>query len=55
MWSNIWIGLGPARPNESTAWFRIRLDHCFYTLGWQDAAQKVFGLFWSELVWYEAR
>jgi hypothetical protein len=31
MWSNIRAGLGPARPNEGTAWFRAGLGHCFYT------------------------
>jgi hypothetical protein len=61
MWSNIRVGLGPARPNESTIWFRAvdrfraGLGHCFYTLGWHGTAQKMFGLFWLEPVWHEAR
>jgi hypothetical protein len=45
MWSNIRAGLGPARPNEGTAWFRAGLGHCFYTSGWHGTAQKLFGLF----------
>jgi hypothetical protein len=55
MWSNIRAGLGPARPNEGTAWFRAGLDHCFYTSGWHGTAQKLIGLSWSEPVWHEAR
>jgi hypothetical protein len=50
MWSNIRVGLGPARPNESTTWFRAGLGHCFYTLGWHGTAQKMFRLFWPEPV-----
>jgi hypothetical protein len=55
MWSNIRAGLGPARPNEGTAWFRAGLGHCFYTSGWHGTAQKLFGLSWPEPVWHEAR
>jgi hypothetical protein len=44
MWSNIWVGLGPARPNEDTTWFRGGLGHCFYNSGWHDTVQKFFGL-----------
>jgi hypothetical protein len=55
MWSNIQAGLGPARPNEGTTWFRAGLDHCFCTSGWHDTAQKFVGLFWPEPVWHEAR
>jgi hypothetical protein len=55
MWSNIRAGLGPARPNEGTIWFRAGLGHCFYTSGWHGTAQKFFGLSWSEPVWHEAR
>jgi hypothetical protein len=51
MWSNIWVGLGPARPNEGPAWFRDGLDHYFYTSGWHDTIQKFFGLFYLEPVW----
>jgi hypothetical protein len=29
MWSNIRVGLGPARPKEGTTWFRAELGHCF--------------------------
>ena len=43
MWSNIRAGLGPARPNEGTAWFRAGLGHCFYTSGWHGTAQKSLG------------
>jgi hypothetical protein len=31
MWSTIWAGLGLRRFNEGTVWFRVRLNHCFYT------------------------
>jgi hypothetical protein len=55
MWSNIRAGLGPARPNEGTTWFRAGLGHCFYTSGWHGTAQKMFGLSWPEPVWHEAR
>jgi hypothetical protein len=55
MWLNIRTGLGPARPNEGTTWFRAGLVHCFYTSGWHDKAQKLFGLSWLEPVWHEAR
>jgi hypothetical protein len=55
MWSNIRTGLGPARPNEGTTWFRAGLGHCFYTSGWHGTAQKLFGLSWPEPVWHEAR
>jgi hypothetical protein len=55
MWSNIRAGLGPARPNEGTAWFRAGLGHCFYTSGWHGTTQKLFGLSWPEPVWHEAR
>jgi hypothetical protein len=26
MWSNIWVGLRPARSNKSTTWFILRID-----------------------------
>jgi hypothetical protein len=55
MWSNIRAGLGPARPNEGTTWFKAGLGHCFYTSGWHGTAQKLFGLSWPEPVWHEAR
>jgi hypothetical protein len=55
MWSNIRAGFGSARPNEGTTWFGVRLSHCFYTSSWHGMAQKLFGLFWPEPVWYEAR
>jgi hypothetical protein len=55
MRSNIQAGLGPARPNEGTTWFRAGLDHCFCTSGWHDTAQKFVRLFWPEPVWHEAR
>jgi hypothetical protein len=55
MWSNIRAGLGPARPNEGTTWFRVGLDHCFYTSGYHGTAQKLFGLSWSEPIWHKAR
>jgi hypothetical protein len=55
MWSNIRAEFRPARPNEGTTWFRAGLGHCFYTSGWHGTAQKMFGLFWSEPVWHEAR
>jgi hypothetical protein len=55
MWSNIRAGLGPARPNEGTTWFRAELGHCFYTSGWHGTAQKIFELSWPEPVWHEAR
>jgi hypothetical protein len=55
MWSNIRAGLGPARPNKGTTWFRAGPDHCFYTSGWHGTAQKLFRLFWLEPVWHEAR
>jgi hypothetical protein len=44
MWLNIRAGFGPARPNEGTTWFRVRLGHCFYTSGWHGTTQKLFGL-----------
>jgi hypothetical protein len=55
MWSNIRAGLGPARPNEGTAWFRAGLGHCFYTSGWHGTAQKLSGLSWPKPVWHETR
>jgi hypothetical protein len=55
MWSNIWAGLGPARPKKGTTWFRAGLGHCFYTSGWHGTTQKSFGLWWPEPVWHEAR
>jgi hypothetical protein len=55
MWSNIRAGLGPARPNKGTTWFRAGLGHCFYTSGWHGTAQKLFGLSWPEPVWHEAQ
>jgi hypothetical protein len=55
MWSNIRVGLGPTRPNEGTTWFRAGLGHFFYSLGWHDTTQKMFGLSWPEPVWHEAR
>jgi hypothetical protein len=55
MWSNIRVGLGPARPNEGTTWFRAGLGHCFYTSGWHSTGQKFVGLYWPEPVWHEAR
>jgi hypothetical protein len=55
MWSNIRTGLGPARPNKGTTWFRAGLGHCFYTSGWHGTAQKMFELSWPEPVWHEAR
>jgi hypothetical protein len=55
MWLNIRAGLGPARPNEGTTWFRAGLGLCFYTSGWHDTVQKMFGLSWPEPVWHEAR
>jgi hypothetical protein len=55
MWSNIWAGLGLARPNEGTTWFRTGLGHCFYISGRHDMTQKFFGLSWPEPIWHEAR
>jgi hypothetical protein len=55
MWSNIRAGLGPARPNEGTTRFRTGPGHCVYTSGWHATAQKLFGLYWPEPVWHEAR
>jgi hypothetical protein len=43
MWSNIRAGLGPARPNEGTTWFRVGLGHCFYTSGWHGTAKNCLG------------
>jgi hypothetical protein len=54
MWSNMQAGLGPARPNEGTTWFRAGLGQCFYTSAWHDTAQKFFGLSWPEPVWHGA-
>jgi hypothetical protein len=53
--SNIRAGFGPVRPNEGTTWFRAGLGHCFYTSGWHDTTQKIYGLFWPKPVWHEAR
>jgi hypothetical protein len=53
MWSNTRAGLGPARPKEGTTWFRAGLGHCFYTSGWHDTVQKLFGLYWPEPVWHD--
>jgi hypothetical protein len=43
MRSNIRAGLGPARPNKDTTWFRTGLDHYFCTLGWHGKAKKMLG------------
>jgi hypothetical protein len=50
MWSNIRIGLGPARANEGTTWFRAGLSHYFYTSGWHGMAQIFLGLSWPESI-----
>jgi hypothetical protein len=55
MRSNIRVGLGPARPNKGTTWFKAGLGHCFCTSGWHGTTQKFVGLSWPEPVWHEAR
>jgi hypothetical protein len=44
MWSNIRTGIGPARPNEGTTWFKSGLGYCFCTLDWYGTVQKFFRL-----------
>jgi hypothetical protein len=43
MWSNIRTGLGPARSNEGTVWFKARLGHCFYTSDRQARPKSYLG------------